>query len=263
MSTKVRGNDNVLLYFKKKKTYLVTVKSNKTLHTHRGYIKLDNLIGKRYGETVKSHLNEKFIILKPTIRDYILKYTRKTQIIYPKDIALMILYSGIGPGSIVVEAGTGTGALTSALAYYVKPTGKVYSYEVREEFLLNAKKNLEKAGLIDYVELKLKDITKGIDEENVDAIFLDLATPWLVVPYAYKALADWGTFISFSPTIEQIAKTVKALRENNFIAIECIECIVRRIMVSPTGTRPETRMIGHTGYILFARKLLEEEYEKS
>jgi len=259
METIIRENDNVLLYLTKKRTYLVTVKPDKTLHTHRGYIKLDELIGKKYGETIKSHLNTDFIILKPTIRDYILKFTRKTQIIYPKDIALMIFYSGIGPGSRVVEAGTGTGALTSALAHYIRPTGKVYSYEIREDFLLNAKKNLEKAGLINYVELKLKDITEGIDEENVDAVFLDLATPWLVVPHARKALAKWGTFVSFSPTIEQIVKTVKALRENDFIAIECMECLMRRIMVSPSGTRPESRMIGHTGYIIFARKTLREK----
>lgn len=262
MGNVVKENDNVLLYLTKKRTYLTKVKRGATLHTHRGYIRLDDVIGRRYGEVVKSHLNTDFIILKPTIRDYIFKYTRKTQIIYPKDIALMIFYSGIGPGSIVVEAGTGTGALTSALAHYVKPTGKVYSYEIREDFLINAKKNLEKAGLIQYVKLKLKDITEGIDEENVDAVFLDLATPWLVVPHAHKALADWGVFVSFSPTIEQIVKTVKSLKENNFIAIECMECLMRKIIISSSGTRPESHMIGHTGYILFARKTLRGKHGK-
>ncbi|RLE55344.1 MAG: hypothetical protein DRJ26_00965 [Candidatus Methanomethylicota archaeon] len=249
----------VLMYLNKRRTYLVKVRRGQVLHTHKGYIKLDELIGKRYGSKIKSHLGYTFIALKPTLRDYVFKFSRKTQIIYPKDIALIVLYSGIGPGSRVVEAGTGSGALTSALAYYVKPTGKVYSYEIREDVLEVAKKNLEKAGLLDYVEFKLKDVTEGIDEKNVDAVILDLATPWLVVPHAYEALADWGVFTSYSPTIDQVVKTVEALKKEGFVATECLECLVRKIKVIPGETRPETLMIGHTGYIVIARKSFKEE----
>ena len=189
------------------------------------------------------------------IRDsYIFKSFRKTQIIYPKDIALIVLYSGIGPGSRVVEAGTGTGALTSALAHYVKPNGKVYSYEIRQEFIETAKKNIERAGLADFVELKHKDITQGIEERNVDAVILDLATPWLVVPHAHKALKPSGSFVSFSPTIDQVIKTVEALKENGFIGMETFECLIRGMQIERGKTRPQTLMTGHTGYITFARK---------
>ncbi|MEM2666226.1 MAG: tRNA (adenine-N1)-methyltransferase, partial [Candidatus Bathyarchaeia archaeon] len=189
--------DYVLLYLDQKRTYMVRVEAGKTFHTHKGFIRFDDVIGKVYGETVSSSLGVKFTLLKPLLRDYIMKSVRKTQITYPKDIALIIMFSGIGPGSRVVEAGTGTGALTTALAHYVRPNGKVYSYELREEFLKTAEKNLQRAKLADFVELKNKDIVIGIDEQGVDSVILDLATPWLVVPHAYASLKPCGTIVSF------------------------------------------------------------------
>jgi tRNA (adenine57-N1/adenine58-N1)-methyltransferase len=181
---------------------------------------------------------------------------RKTQITYPKDIALIIMFSGIGPGSRVVEAGTGTGALTSALAFHVKPTGRVYSYEVRAEFIETALKNLKRAGLDEYVEIKNQDITLGINEKEVDAVMLDMATPWLVVPHAYSALKGSGSLVSFSPTIDQVVKTVENLKKNGFVDIETVECLLRRMQVVRGKTRPETLMTAHTGYITFARKTI-------
>ncbi|MEM1564164.1 MAG: tRNA (adenine-N1)-methyltransferase [Candidatus Bathyarchaeia archaeon] len=249
--------DHVLLYLDQRRTYLVKVEAGKTFHTHKGFIKFDDLIGKEYGSTVTSSLGARFIILKPLLRDYVMKAIRKTQITYPKDIALIVIFSGIGPGSRVVEAGTGTGALTTAIAHYVKPNGHVYSYEVRKEFIETAEKNIKRAGLADYVELKNKDITAGIDEVDVDAVILDMATPWLVVPHAYEALKPCGTLVSFSPTIDQVVKTVEALKENNFIDVETVECLVRGMQTERGKTRPQTLMTAHTGYITFARKALK------
>lgn len=166
------------------------------------------------------------------------------------------MFSGIGPGSQVIEAGTGTGALTTALAHYVKPDGKIYSYEIREEFQETARKNLTRAGLSNFVELKTKDITVGIDERNVEAVLLDLAVPWFVVPHAYAALRPSGTIVSFSPTIDQVVKTTEALKETNFIDTETIECMMRGMQIERGKTRPQTLMTGHTGYITFARKAL-------
>lgn len=251
--------DYVLLYLDQKRTYMVRVEAGKTFHTHKGFIRFDDVIGKVYGETVSSSLGVKFTLLKPLLRDYIMKSVRKTQITYPKDIALIIMFSGIGPGSRVVEAGTGTGALTTALAHYVRPNGKVYSYELREEFLKTAEKNLQRAKLADFVELKNKDIVIGIDEQGVDSVILDLATPWLVVPHAYASLKPCGTIVSFSPTIDQAVKTVEALQENNFINIETVECLLRGMQVERGKTRPQTLMTAHTGYITFARKAIKSE----
>jgi len=234
------------------------VEKEKSFHTHKGFIQLDELIGKEYGTCVTSSMDVEFVALKPILRDYVFKMLRKTQITYPKDIALIVMFSGAGPGSRIVEAGTGTGALTTALAFYVKPEGCIYSYEVRQEFMGTASKNLERVGVSEYVELKNKDVTEGIDEQDVDAVILDLATPWLVIPHAYSALKGSGTVVSFSPTIDQVVKTVEALKENAFVAIETVECLMRRMQVMKGKTRPETLMTGHTGYITFARKTLRK-----
>jgi len=257
--TTINEGDHTLLYLNRKKTYLVKVEKGKSFHTHKGFIQLDNLIGKQHGTRIKSNTGTEFIALKPLLPDYIFKSQRKTQITYPKDVALIVMFSGIGPGSLVVEAGTGTGALTSALAYYVKPNGHVYSYEIRPEFIETAQKNLQRANLLEYVELKNEDITIGIEETDTDAVILDMATPWLVIPHAYKALKGSGKLVSFSPTIDQVIKTVEALEENGFVDIETIECIMRRMQVERGKTRPETLMTGHTGYITFARKAISKQ----
>ena len=230
------------------------VERDKKLHTHKGFLDLTELIGKEFGARISSSKGFEFIAFRPTIRDYVFKISRRTQIIYPKDIALIVFFSGIGPGSRVVEGGTGTGALTAALANYVKPSGRVYSYEIREEFIETAAKNLQRIGVINYVELKKGDLTEKIEEKDVDAVILDLATPWLVVPHAYNALKGSGVFISFSPTIDQAVKTTEALLKNGFAGVETFESLFRGMQIEKGRTRPETLMTGHTGYITFARK---------
>jgi len=261
MTELISEGKDVFLYLDRKRTYLVRVEAEKSFHTHKGYIQLGALIGKEYGTRIVSSMGIEFVALKPTLRDHIFKTSRRTQISYPKDISLIIMYSGIGPGSRVVEAGTGTGALTSAIAHYIKPIGRVYTYEVRQEFQKNAKKNLERAGLLDYVELKEGDVTEGIEEKDVDAVVLDLATPWLVVPHAYTALKGSGVLVSFSPTIDQVVKVVEALTEHGFVCIETVETLMRFMQVERGKTRPQTVMTGHTGYLTFARKAIRPEQD--
>jgi tRNA (adenine57-N1/adenine58-N1)-methyltransferase len=259
MSKVIAEGDDIFLYLDRRRTYLVRVEAGKSFHTHKGYIQLGDLIGKEYGTRITSSMGIEFVALKPNLRDQIFKVKRRTQISYPKDIALIIMFSGIGPGSRVVEAGTGTGALTTALAHYVKPTGRIYTYEVRPEFREMAIKNLERAEVSEYVESKNEDVVEGIDEEEVDAVILDMATPWLVVPHAYSALKGSGVLVSFSPTMDQIVKTVEALKENGFVDIETVETLMRFMQVERGKTRPQTLMTGHTGYITFARKALMQE----
>jgi tRNA (adenine57-N1/adenine58-N1)-methyltransferase catalytic subunit len=249
----------VILSIGQRKTYLVKVEQGKSFHTHKGYVKFDDIIGKEYGTTIASSLGFEFVALKPQLRDYIMKCARQTQIMYPKDISLIVMFSGIGPGSRVVEAGTGTGAMTTALAHYVKPGGIIYSYEIREEFQKTAEKNLRRAGLGDFVELKNADITLGIEEKNVDSVILDLAIPWLIVPHAYKSLKPSATLVSFSPTIDQVVKTVEALKENGFIDIETVECLMRGMQIERGKIRPQTLMTAHSGYITNARTALRRD----
>jgi len=247
---------DVLLYLDRKRTYLVKIEKGKSFHTHKGFLRLDELIGKEYGTRVASSINVEFVVLRPTLRDYVFKIRRKTQITYPKDIALILMFSNAGPGSHIVEAGTGTGALTTALAYHIRPEGHVYTYEVRPEFIKLAEKNLERAGVSEYVTMKNRDITEGIDETDTDAVILDLATPWLVIPHAYKALKGSGLLVSFSPTIDQVQKTAIALKDDGFVDIQTIECLMRGMQTEKGKTRPQTLMTGHTGYITHARKAL-------
>jgi tRNA (adenine57-N1/adenine58-N1)-methyltransferase len=239
-NTVKEGND-VLLYLDPKRSYLIHTRKGERFHTHRGFILLDDLLGKSFGEKVQSNLGHNFIILKPTVYDYLMKSLRSTQILYAKDISLILVYAAVGPGSRIVEAGTGSGAMTTALANAVQPNGKVYSYDVRPEFQRRAASNLERAGLLTFIDLKIGDVSQGIEERDVDAVVLDLATPWAVI------------LVSFSPTIEQVVKTVSALEEESFIDVETVESFVRRIKVKEGETRPETIMVGHTGYITHGR----------
>ncbi len=253
----IAEGDNIILVLEPRRTYMVKVEAGKTFHTHKGYVKLDELIGKPFGATLQSSLGAQFTALKPALTDFIMKSSRQTQITYPKDAALIVMFSGIGPGSRVVESGTGTGALTTVLAHYVRPNGKIYTYELRQEFQKNAEKNLKRANLLDYVELKSGDVTVGIEERDVDAVILDLAVPWLVIPHAYAALKPSGMLVSFSPTIDQVVKATEALKENGFLLVETVECLMRAMQVERGKTRPQTLMTGHSGYITYARKALK------
>ncbi len=254
----IQDGDYVLIYLDARRTYMIKIQAGQTFHTHKGYLKLENLINKEFGEPIKSSLGVTFTTLKPSLTDYMMKSGRNTQIVYPKDAALIVMFSGIGPGSRVVESGTGTGALTTALAHYVGSTGKVYTYELRSEFQKNAAKNLQRSKLIENVEMKSGDVTMGIDERDLDSVILDLSVPWLVVPHAYEALKPSGSIVSFSPTIDQVVRTTEALRENGFVFIETIECLMRSMQVERGKTRPNTMMTGHTGYITHARKILKQ-----
>ncbi|WP_048055488.1 tRNA (adenine-N1)-methyltransferase [Methanotorris igneus] len=248
-----------------------------------------DLKGKKEGVIVKSHKGHEFYLVEPTIYDIVKKMKRTVTTLLPKDIGLIITHLGIREGETVVEAGTGSGALTIYLANAVGKTGKVITYEKRPEFAKVARKNLEIAGLVRKnqkiiglderdvdedenseeeeglynVIQKIGDVTKGIEEKDVDVIVLDLPDPWNVVPHAKKALNKArGRIATYVPYIEQAKKTVEALKEHGFFDIHTYECLVREIEISEKGVRPSTRMIGHTGYITVARVKPEEENEE-
>ena len=261
MSTNIiKENDLIFLILDEKRRWLVQVKSGDNFHTHKGIIEFDDIIGKNFGSVVFSQplktQGYKFYVLKPLPSDYILHMTRKTQIIYPEDAGLILLYTGIGPGSIVIEAGCGSGALTCILGNFVRPKGHIYSYDIREKSLKRAKLNVKRAKLDDFVSIQYGDILNDdLKLENVDAVVLDMATPWNAIEKVLNYLKFSGSLVSFSPTIEQVKKTVSAMKINGFIEVNTYELIKRRIQVKENATRPEVRMIGHTGYLTFGRKL--------
>lgn len=238
-----------------KRSYLVKVERGKRLSFNEGFLDSDSIIGRQYGEEVATHLGIRFKLIRPTLLDVIyLGFKRRTQVIYPKDAALIILRCCIGPGSRVVEAGTGSGYLTALLAYLVRPNGMVYTYEVRSDFAKTARENLTAAGLLDYVVIKERDVREGIEEKEVDAVILDMADPWLVVGHAYRALRSGGVFACFLPTINQVERAVMEATNSGFTMVETVELLLRSYKVKRGETRPEVRMVGHTGYMVFARK---------
>ena len=253
-----RENDLVFLMGKDRKSFIVRLEPGAQLQTHRGVIKHDDLIGQPLGRRVQSHLSYPFLVLEPSAHDLILDLKRTTQIMYPKDIGYIMLKMNVGTGSRVVEAGTGSGGLTLALARAVMPTGRVYSYEVRPDVLNLAAKNLEKLGLRSFVELKERDIEQGFDEVNVDALFLDLRSPWDYLAQAHTALKSGGFFGATLPTTNQVVRLIRALPEQGFSAVEVEELLLRRYKAVPARLRPMDRMVAHTGYLIFARRVERE-----
>ncbi len=211
------------------------------------------LIGKEYGEKIKIGQKE-YLIEPPSLVEFIRGIRRKTQLILPKDSALMAVYGNLKPGDVVLEAGVGNGALTIVLANFVRPNGRVIGYDVREEMLKYARKHLELYGLKDYVELKLGDVTEGIEEKELDGIYLDLPEPWRVVPHAKESLKPFSYFVAYVPTVEQARKTYLALEGEGFFNLEIFEAIFRNMIVRPLGTRPNHDIIGHTAYIVVGRR---------
>ncbi|RLE67943.1 MAG: hypothetical protein DRJ34_03935 [Thermoprotei archaeon] len=250
----IEEDDWVLIYFDKRRRYTIKVKKSKIFHTDKGVIYLDSLIGKNYGSRLSTNIGCNFILAKPSFLDLLETFSRRTQIIYLKDASLIIALASIGSGSIVVEGGTGSGFLTAFLANFVKPEGRVYTYDTNRYFQKIAEKNIASINLSKYVFFKNKDITKGIDEEDVDAVILDIPNPWDVVKHAYNALKNGGVFICFLPTINQIEKTVIELENLPFIDINTYETFLRHYKVSKGATRPMAPMIAHTGFIISAKK---------
>jgi tRNA (adenine57-N1/adenine58-N1)-methyltransferase len=219
-----------------------------------GVANLGKLLEASFGDRVTVAAKE-FTVLRPSIVDSIETMERRAQIIVPKDAAYILLHCDIGSGSLVVEAGSGSGALTTVLAWAVAPNGKVVSYDNREEHQAVARRNIERAGLSGLVEWKMGDLTEGIVETGVDAFVLDIGNPWDGVDTAAKALRKGGHLATFSPTANQVETTVKAMRERGFVGIQASELIHREMVVIDGGIRPSFDMRGHSGYICIARWL--------
>ncbi len=251
----IQPHDPVLLISEEGKRYLVFVEPGQAWYTNRGRLAYDAIIGRPYGQVAETHLGQRFLILRPTLSDLIQHLKRTTQIIYPKDAARLVMELDLMDGKRIIEAGTGSGGLTLAFARAVLPHGKVYSYELRPEHQRVARRNLERLGLLPYVELKLRDIAEGFDETEVDAVFLDAREAARFVPQAQAALAESGLFAALQPTVNQVSQVVAALEQGDFVEIRVEEVLIRAWKPVPERLRPADRMIAHTGFLIFARKL--------
>jgi len=251
---KVDKNETIVLIDSNFKRYFIDTDGKTDKIKGVGVINPSCFVGKSYGEKIEIG-NKEFYILKPSLMDKLQGLKRQAQIILPKESAYIVMFCSIESGHTVLEAGIGSGFLTIALANAVAPNGKVVSYDKRQDFIKYAKGNLKKSGFLDYVETKHKDITKGIDEKNLNAVILDIPNPWDAINNAYNSLKIGGYLCSYSPLISQVEKTVKEIKKHNFIEVRTFENIQREMIVSDHGTRPSFDMLGHTGYLTFARKI--------
>ncbi len=247
----------VLLIDRKRRSYLIWLKEGSAYDLRGGRVDHDALIGRPDGTHIETSRGERMLALRPTLADYVLSMPRGAQVIYPKDLALITMLADVYPGATVVEAGTGSGALTMTLVRAVGPTGRVFSYEVRPEFQATATRNIARyLGETPTLALRMHDITTGIPDRPADRVVLDLPEPWRVVAPAIDALRLGGIFLAYLPTIVQVQQTVEALAASRaFALIDTVEALLRPWHVEGLSVRPAHRMVAHTAFLVAARRV--------
>ncbi len=253
----IADGETVILIDRKGKEYLLEIKKGMTFHTGDGMISHESLIGKTDGSTVLSPIKRPFILLRPTLSQLIMNMPREAQIIYPKDIGIILMWADIFSGARVVEIGAGFGALTMALARAVGKTGLLVSYEKREDVANKVLKNIERyLGKRENVIIKNKDALEGIDEEDVDRIITDVPQPWHLLDSIERSLSPGGILLNFLPTIIQSREITESFKKRKtFGLVQTIETLLRPWNIEGLSVRPVHRMTAHTGFITTSRKL--------
>lgn len=249
--------DHCLLIDGKGRQFLLTLEPGKQFQYHFGSLEHDDLIGKPDGSVVHSSLGGRLIALRPRLADYILKMKRGAQVIYPKDLGAILVWGDVGPGMTVLEAGTGSGALTMGLVRAVGSEGRVVTVERREDHASHARRTLEAffGGLPANVELAEGDVVDFIAEVSPDRLILDLPEPFAVVEAAAAGLPTGAVWVSYVPTIPQVQQTAEEMSKAGcFYDIAHFEVIHREWNVEGRSVRPNHRMVGHTGFLTVARK---------
>jgi tRNA (adenine57-N1/adenine58-N1)-methyltransferase len=249
--------ERALLVDERGRRFLVRLDRDGTFHYHGGSVPHDLILGSAEGTIVHSTTGGTLFCLRPRMADFVLKMTRGAQVIYPKDVGAILVYADIGPGTHVLEAGTGSGALTLALCRATGAEGRVVSYELRRDFHDTATTNLEAffGKLPLWLELRCGDIREAAEAgESFDRAVLDLPEPWSVVREVASALHPGGIVCTYLPTTNQVQQAVLALERGGFTEVETFEVLVRPWHVTERSVRPDHRMVAHTGFISVARR---------
>ncbi|MCA1554951.1 MAG: tRNA (adenine-N1)-methyltransferase [Chloroflexi bacterium] len=254
-STHAQVGDLVLLVGEDDKRFYVRLTPGASLHTHHGLVKHDQIAGAPFGGTVRTHTGHAYQLLQVSLFQQVMRIKRATAIIYPKDIGYILLKINAVNGAHIVEAGTGSGALTLALARAVAPEGHVFTYEERSDMQSLARKNLDAMGALANVTMTLRNIADGFDQTDVDALFLDVREPHWYLAQARAALKGGGFFGAIVPTANQVSNLLTGLQQGGWIQIEVEELMLRPYKTVPERLRPDDRMVAHTGYLIFARKV--------
>lgn len=245
-----------LLIDAKGRKYLLHLRSAGVFQFHLGHLPHAEVIGSPDGSRFVSSKGASLIALRPRLGDYILKMRRGAQVVYPKDLGAILMYADIYPGLTVVEAGTGSGALTMALTRAVGPTGRVVSCEIREDHAAHGRGAIVRrfGHIPDWLELRVGDVLDAVAEEEHDRLLLDLPEPWHVIPAAAATLRSGGIVCSYVPTVPQLQQLHAALdATGRFLDVETFEVLLRTWNVTGRSVRPDHGMVGHTGFVTVGR----------
>lgn len=256
----LREGEPALLIDSKGRKFLLKLESGRTFQFHNGELAHDELIGAEDGSWFTSTGNARLLLLRPRLADFILKMKRGAQVVYPKDLGPILVYADIGPGMTVLEAGTGSGALTLGLARAVGPGGKVVTVERREDHADHARKTLTRwYGVIpDNLEMRVGDVADQVADVRPERIVLDIPEPWHTLEAAAVHQPTGGVLAAYLPTVPQVQTTVDKAAALGFAEVEVMEFLMREWNVSGRSVRPEHSMIGHTGFLIFMRKVADE-----
>jgi len=253
-STYLQLGERVMLIDAKDRHYLITLRADAAFHTHAGIIQHNDIIGAPEGSLIRGSTERSFLVLRPTLSDVVLKMPRGAQVIYPKDLGTILMQADIGPGMRVLESGVGSGALSMTM---LRAGALITGYEIREDFAEQAKKNVhDMLGDDVSYDVKIRDVTLGVDEEDFDRIVLDMPEPWDVVKHAEGALRPGGILLCYLPTINQTQLLRETLRQHSFGLEETVEILRRTWHIDGRSVRPDHRMVAHTGFLTSARRLV-------
>ncbi len=259
MSTPFESGERVLLIDGRGRRFLVRLQPGSSFHFHGGVVPHDLIIGAGEGSVVASSMGARLLCLRPTMADFILKMPRGAQVIYPKDISAILVFTDIAPGTRILEAGTGSAALTIALCRATGPEGRVVSYELREDFHARARSNLDDffGKVPSWLELRLGDVREvaGAEGPAFDRVVLDLPEPWAVLPEVGGVLAPGGILCSYLPTTNQVQAAVLAMETGGLVEVQTFEILLRTWHVTRESVRPDHRMVAHTGFVTVGRKV--------
>lgn len=237
----------------RKKRYIKKLIADEVWHTNDGALLAEDVAKADYGDIVHTSLGMPVRIDKPTLVDILMGIKRKTQIIYPKDIAYICLRLGVGSGRKIIEAGCGSGGLTLAFSWFAGPEGEIVSHDAREEFIRLCRRNLDWANLGTNVMLHHKDVSDGFETAEADALFLDMRDPWLCLDKIPAALKPGSPIGFLLPTSPQVSALLDALERGPFCETEVCEILLRTWKPLPDRLRPADRMAAHTGFLIFTR----------